>query len=146
MERSEKIGRALGPYGMQAAIAACHARALRPEDTDWVRIAALYEGLARIQPSPIVELNRAMAVFMAYGPEAGLEIVEDLTAEGDLEEYPPLHAARGELLAKTGRWADARKAFERAAKLSKNGPERDLLLDRAKACSQGALWWKVKGK
>ena len=145
LDRAEKIGRVLGPYGMQAAIAACHARALRPEDTDWVRIAALYDGLARMQPSPVVELNRAMAVGMAYGPEAPLEIVEGLAAEGDLEEYPPLHAARGELLAKTGRWAEARKAFERAAALSKNGPERELLLDRAKACSQGALWWQAKG-
>lgn len=146
LERAEKLGRGLGPYGMQAAIAACHARALRPEDTDWIRIAALYDGLVRMKPSPIVELNRAVAVSMAYGPEAGLELVEGLVRDGELEDYPALHAAHGDLLAKTGRWAEARQAFERAAALSMNGPERDLLLDRARACSQGALWWKAMGK
>lgn len=145
LERAERIGRALGPYGVQAAIAACHARALRPEDTDWTRIAALYDGLARLTPSPVVELNRAVAVSMAYGPETGLAMVETLAAGGELDGYPALHAARGELLAKCGRWAQAREAFQRAAELSKNGPERDLLLDRAESCAQGALWWKVKG-
>lgn len=146
LERAEKLGRASGPYTLQAAIAACHARALRPEDTDWARIASLYAGLSRLTRSPIVELNRAVAVSMAQGPEAGLEIIEALVAEGELEEYPSLHAARGELLAKSGRWTESSKAFERAAELSKNGPERDLLLERAKSCSQGDLWWKVKGE
>lgn len=142
LERAGKVGGALGPYGMQASIAACHARALRPEDTDWVRIAALYDGLARLTPSPIVDLNRAVAVSMAYGPEAALKIVDHLASEGELEEYPALHAAQGELLAKCGRWGEAGKAFGRAAELSKNGPERKLLFERVESCSRGAPWWK----
>lgn len=144
LERAEKLGRGLGPYGLQAAIAACHARALVADDTDWVRIAALYDALGQAAPSPVVELNRAVAVSMAYGPAAGLEIVEALAEEGSLEGYPSLHAARGDLLAKLGRWQDARSAFERAAELSKNEPERALLMDRARSCAQGALWWKAR--
>lgn len=116
------------------------------KDTDWVRIVALYDALSELTPSPIVDLNRAVAVSMAYGPAAGLEILEDLVAEGTLEAYPALHAARGELLAKSGLWAEARAAFERAAELSRNGPEKELLMDRASACSQGALWWRAKPK
>ncbi len=146
LERAEKQGKGLGSYGLQAAIAASHARAVRAEDTDWVRIAALYDALSELTPSPIVDLNRAVAVSMAYGPAAGLEILEDLVAEGALETYPALHAARGELLAKSGLWTEARAAFECAAELSRNGPEKELLLDRARGCSQGALWWRAKPK
>src|SRR5262245_24811999 len=132
--RSEALGKALGPYGLQAAIAACHARAHAPEDTDWPRIVALYEMLAAIVPSPIVDLNRAVAVAFAFGPAAGLEIADALVSEPVLETYHLLPSVRGDLLAKLGRHQEARAEFERAAALTRNARERTLLLDRAAAC------------
>ena len=123
--------RMLGPYALQAAIAACHARAARAEDTDWARIVALYDALAQAAPSPVVELNRAMAVSMAYGPAAALELVDALGAEPALASYPWLPAARGDLLARLGRHDEARVAFERAAALTHNAQERALLIARA---------------
>ena len=138
LQRAEELGGAEGPYALQAAIAACHARARTPEATDWVRIAALYERLAAITPSPVVELNRAVAVAMAFGPAAGLEIVEALTAEPALENYYLLPSVRGDLLAKLGRSAEARTEFERAAGLTRNGRERTLLLGRAATCARQA--------
>ncbi len=138
LERAEELGGAEGPYALQAAIAACHARARTPEATDWVRIAALYERLAAITPSPVVELNRAVAVAVAFGPAAGLEIVEALTAEPALENYYLLPSVRGDLLAQLGRSAEARTEFERAAGLTRNGRERTLLLGRAAACARQA--------
>jgi len=137
LERAESCGRAVGPYTLQAAIAACHARARTVEDTDWVRIAALYEVLARVAGSPIVELNRAVAVGMAFGPEVGLQSVDALAAEGALAGYYLLPSVRGDLLAKLGRRAEAQAAFERAASMTQNGRERDLLLARAAACADG---------
>lgn len=131
LERTERLGGALGPYGLQAAIAACHARALTAEETDWERIAALYDALAELMPSPVVELNRAVAVAMAYGPAAGLEIVDRLTSEPSLERYHLLSSVRGDLLAKLGRLDEARAEFERAAMLTDNQRERDLLIERA---------------
>jgi RNA polymerase sigma factor (sigma-70 family) len=133
LERAEKLGGALGPYALQAAIAACHARARTPEETDWVRIVALYDALAQLVPSPIVELNRAVAVSMAYGPAAGLEIVDALTSEPSLKTYHLLPSVRGDLLAKLGRFDETRAEFERAAALTRNVRERDLLLERARA-------------
>ena len=121
----------LGPYGLQAAIAACHARARRAQDTDWERIVALYDALAEISPSPVVELNRAVAVAMAYGPDAGLELIDALGGEPLLSGYHLLPSVRGELLARLGRDAEARAELERAASLVRNGPERALLLERA---------------
>jgi RNA polymerase sigma-70 factor, ECF subfamily len=135
LERAEKLGGAEAPYALQAAIAACHARALTPEATDWTRIAELYGTLARITPSPVVELNRAVAVAMAYGPQAGLEIVDALTSEPSLERYHLLPSVRGDLLAKLGRFGEARAEIERAASLTRNARERDLLLKRAAAIS-----------
>jgi RNA polymerase sigma factor (sigma-70 family) len=137
LDRAEALGGGLGPYVLQASIAACHARARAPEDTDWKRIAALYEMLARHWPSPVVELNRAVAVAMAFGPEAGLEIADALTSEPALREYHLLPGVRGDFLAKLGRWQEAAKEFDRAASLTRNARERDLLLSRAAACSQG---------
>jgi len=137
LQRAEKLGGALGPYGLQAAIAACHARARTPEETDWQRIAALYGALSRIAPSPIVELNRAVALAMAYGPAAGLELVDELTAEPALQGYHLLPSVRGDLLAKLGRFEEARAEFERAASLTRNERERELLLKRAAACGGG---------
>jgi RNA polymerase sigma factor (sigma-70 family) len=122
LERAEALGGMLGPYTLQAAIAACHARALSPEDTDWERIAALSQVLAHISPSPVVELNRAVAVGMAFGPAEGLEVVDALTAERALQGYPQLPAVRGDLLAKLGRLDEARQAFERAATLTRAHP------------------------
>jgi RNA polymerase sigma factor (sigma-70 family) len=133
LERTEKLG-ALGPYGLQAAIAACHARARIAEQTDWARIAALYDALAQLAPSPVVELNRAVALAMAFGPQAGLEIVDALAAEPALKTYHLLPSVRGDLLYKLGRLSEARTEFERAASLTKNERERRLLLDRAAAC------------
>jgi RNA polymerase sigma factor (sigma-70 family) len=130
---SEKIGAALGSYSLQAAIAACHARARTAAETDWERISALYDALARVSPSPIVELNRAVAVSMAFGPEAGLELVDALTSNRMLENYHLLPSVRGDLLVKLGRLAEARLEFERAAALTQNGRERELLLKRATA-------------
>ncbi len=135
LERAEKLGRALGPHALQAAIAACHARALTPEETDWVRIAALYDALAQLAPSPVVELNRAVALAMAFGPAVGLEVVDALRSEPSLKAYHLLPSVRGDLLAKLGRLDEARAEFERAASLTRNKRERDLLLERASACA-----------
>jgi predicted RNA polymerase sigma factor len=118
---------------LQAAIAACHARARTGEETDWARIAALYDALAQLAPSPVVELNRAVAFGMAFGPAAGLELVDELTAEPALEGYHLLPSVRGDLLAKLGRLDEARAELERAAALTRNGPERRLLVERAAA-------------
>jgi len=137
LARAEGLGGALGFYALQAAIAACHARARAPEDTDWVRIAELYDTLARIAPSPIVELNRAVAVAMAYGPEAGLELVDALAPERSLREYRYFPGVRADLLERLGRFDEARAEFERAASLTQNERERDLLLKRAAACAPG---------
>ncbi len=136
LERAEKLGGALGLYALQAAIAACHARAPTPAETDWPRIAALYEALARIAPSPVVELNRAVAVAMALGPAAGLELVDALTSEPSLAGYHLLPAVRGDFLTKLGRFDEARVELERAASLTRNARERDLLLERAAACAR----------
>ncbi|MCB9141163.1 MAG: RNA polymerase sigma factor [Anaerolineales bacterium] len=133
LARAEALGGALGPYTLQAAIAACHARALTADDTDWARIAALYDALAQIAPSPVVELNRAVAVAMAYGPAAGLELVDALADEPALKSYHFLPAVRGDLLAKLGRNDEARAEFQRAASLAQNSRERDLLMERANA-------------
>ncbi len=131
LERSEQRGGALGPYALQAAIAACHARARTPEETDWTRITALYDALAQLTPSPVVELNRAVAYAMAFGPAAGLEIVDALTSEPALEGYHLLPSVRGDLLQKLGRFEEARAEFARAAALTRNTRERELLLERA---------------
>jgi RNA polymerase sigma-70 factor (ECF subfamily) len=136
LERAETLGNAPGPYALQAAIAACHARALAPEDTDWTRITTLYEALARVAPSPVVELNRAVAVAMAFGPQAGLEIVDVLTAEASLASYHLLPSVRGDLLGRLGRFNEASREFERAASLTRNASERELLLERARACAR----------
>jgi len=138
LERAEKLGGALGPYALQAAIAACHARARTPEETDWARIAALYDALAQLAPSPVVELNRAVAFSMAYGPAAGLELVDALTSEPSLKNYHLLPSVRGDLLAKLGRFDEARAEFDRAASLTRNARERELLLERAAACARGS--------
>ncbi len=135
LERAEKLGGAFGPYALQAAITACHARARTPEETDWARIAVLYEALAHLTPSPVVELNRAVALAMAYGPAAGLELVDALTSEPSLKAYHLLPSVRGDFLAKLGRFGEARVEFERAASLTRNERERTLLLDRAAACA-----------
>src|SRR5258706_1987721 len=132
LTRTEKFGAAQGPYVLQAEIAACHARARTPEETDWLRIVTLYGELARLTPSPIVELNRAVAVSMAFGPAAGLELVDALTVERSLENYHLLPSVRGDLLKKLCRFGDARAEFERAASLTQNARERQLLLDRAR--------------
>jgi RNA polymerase sigma factor (sigma-70 family) len=137
--RAEKLGGALGPYALQAAIAACHARARSAADTDWPRIAALYDALAELMPSPVVELNRAVAVGMAFGPAAGLALVDALASEPSLRTYHFLPSARGDLLAKLGRSDEARVEFERAASLTQNARERDLLLERAAACARGPM-------
>jgi RNA polymerase sigma factor (sigma-70 family) len=135
--RGEGLGEARGPYLLQAAIAACHARAATAADTDWVYITALYDELARLTPSPVVELNRAVAVAMAYGPAAGLELADQLAAQGALASYHLLPSVRGDLLAKLGRYEEARGEFERAATLTRNVRENRLLLDRAAACRRG---------
>ena len=135
--RAEALGGALGPYALQAAIAACHARAPTPQATDWPRIAALYDALAQLAPSPVVELNRAVAVAMAFGPTAGLDIADALRAEPRLAGYHLLPSVRGDLLARLGRPAEARAEFERAAALTRNARERELLLERAAACARG---------
>jgi predicted RNA polymerase sigma factor len=137
LARAEALGGAQGRYALQAAIAACHARALVAADTDWARIAALYEVLARVAPSPVVELNRAVAVAMAYGPAAALPLVETLAAEPALAGYHLLPSVRGDLLEKLGRLDEARAEFERAASLTRNDPERRLLEARAAACARG---------
>jgi predicted RNA polymerase sigma factor len=134
LARAEELGGELGPYTLQAAIAACHARALTAEETDWARIAALYESLARMSRSPVVELNRAVALSMAYGPAAGLALVEQIVDDPALKGYHLLPSVRGDLLFKLGRRAEARAEFERAAGLTRNERERDLLKERAAAC------------
>ena len=135
LARAEELGGAEGPYALQAAIAACHARARTGDETDWARIAELYATLGRITPSPIVDLNRAVAVSMALGPAAGLELVDKLTGDPSLKTYHLLPSVRGDLLAKLGRSDEARDEFERAATLTRNGRERDLLLRRAADCA-----------
>lgn len=136
LTRAESLTGTPGPYTLQAAIAACHARAYTSEETDWKRIAALYENLTRLMPSPVVELNRAVALAMAYGPAAGLELVDLLLPEPSLQSYHLLPAIRGDLLEKLDRNDEARTEFERAANLTRNARERALLLDRAKALTQ----------
>ena len=136
LERAEKLGGALGPYTLQAAIAACHARPRNAAETDWHRIAALYDALAQLTPSPVVELNRAVAVAMAFGPAAGLELVDRLTSEPALKTYHLLPSVRGDFLFKLGRFTEAQAEFERAATMTQNARERELLLDRAAACAR----------
>ncbi len=136
LQRAEDLGGALGPYALQAAIAACHARARTPEQTDWARIAALYETLARLAPSPVVELNRAVALSMAFGPATALELIDELTSEPSLQQYHLLPSVRGDLLAKLGRFAEAHEEFQRAVSLTRNGRERTLLLARAASCAE----------
>jgi len=131
LERAEAVGGGLGPYGLQAAIAACHATAHTGADTDWERIVALYDALAQLTMSPVVELNRAMAIAMAFGPETGLDIVDDLVAQGALDGYHLLSSVRGDLLEKLGRREEARAEFELAASMTRNARERELLLERA---------------
>ena len=138
LSRAEDLGGADGPYALQAAIAACHARARRAEDTDWARIAELYRRLAEVTPSPVVELNRAVAVGMAFGPAAGLDIVTQLSSTPSLAGYHLLPAVRGDFLRKLDRFAEAREEFERAASLTRNARERALLLERAAACAAQA--------
>ncbi|MHA6762605.1 RNA polymerase sigma factor [Streptacidiphilus sp. PAMC 29251] len=134
LARAESLGSAPGPYALQAAIAACHARAVTADETDWHRIAELYAALAAIAPSPVVELNRAVAVAKAHGPAAGLALVDALAATDALKGYHLLPSVRGDLLAQLGRQAEARQEFQRAAALTRNGAERTLLLHRAAAC------------
>ena len=133
LERAEALGGAQGPYSLQAAIAACHARALVAEETDWARIAGLYDELARLAPSPVIELNRAVAVGMASGPAEGLKIADALLDEPALKDYHLLPSVRGDLLGKLGRFAEARAECERAAAMTRNVRERELLLERARA-------------
>jgi RNA polymerase sigma factor (sigma-70 family) len=135
LERAEALGGTSGPYVLQAAIAACHARAFRPEETDWARITGLYSVLAEVMPSPIVELNRAVAVSMAFGPQAGLDLVNQLTGEPALRDYHLLPSVRGDLLMKLGRWAEAQAEFQRASELTANARERELSADRARSAS-----------
>ncbi|MGH2840168.1 MAG: RNA polymerase sigma factor [Solirubrobacteraceae bacterium] len=137
LERAEAAGGGLGTYTLQAAIAACHATARTPQDTNWERIAALYDALSQIAPSPVVELNRAVALSMAFGPEEGLELIDELVDEPSLARYHLLPSVRGDLLEKLGRRDEARAEFERAASLTRNERERTLLLDRAAACGRG---------
>jgi RNA polymerase sigma factor (sigma-70 family) len=138
LARAAALGGALGPYALQAAIAACHARAGTAEETDWARIAALYDALAQLMPSPVVELNRAVAVSMAFGPAAALQLVDALTHDQRLDDYHLLPSVRADLLEKLGRIDEARAEFSRAAALAKNGRERTLLLGRAAACGNRA--------
>jgi RNA polymerase sigma-70 factor, ECF subfamily len=137
LERAEELGGMRGPYAIQAAIAACHARARTNEETDWARIAALYGELAEVTPSPVVELNRAVAVGMALGPAAGLELVNPLESDRALRNYHLLPSVRGDLLKKLGRMEEARAEFERAASITRNVRERNLLLERARSCGEG---------
>jgi RNA polymerase sigma-70 factor (ECF subfamily) len=134
LDRAENLGRERGPYTLQAAIAACHARAITPAETDWPRIAGLYAALLELAPSPVVELNRAVAVGMAFGPEMGLELVDTLSASGVLKNYHLLPSVRGDLLAKLKRFDEARREFKHAASLTRNARERELLLERANNC------------
>jgi RNA polymerase sigma factor (sigma-70 family) len=138
LARAEALGGASGPYALQAAIAACHARARTAEETDWVRIAELYDVLGTLVPSPVVDLNRAVALGMAFGPAAGLQVVDRLAGEPALQNYHLLPSVRGDFLVKLGRFEEARPEFERAAALTRNARERELLLGRARACEQNA--------
>jgi predicted RNA polymerase sigma factor len=138
LNRAEELSTNPGPYTLQAAIAACHARARTGDDTDWQRIATLYDTLAEISPSPIVELNRAVAVAMAFGPASGLELVDALTNDQSLKNYHLLPSVRGDLLAKLGRAEEARAEFERAAQMTRNARERELLLERAASARASA--------
>ncbi|HZJ66279.1 MAG TPA: RNA polymerase sigma factor [Kofleriaceae bacterium] len=138
LARAEALGGAGGKYALQAAIAACHARARTAGQTDWAQIAALYNALVELIPSPIIELNRAVAIAMAYGPAAGLELVDALTSDAVLDGYHLLQSVRGDLLAKLGRFDEARGEFERAAQLTRNARERAFLLDRAADCARRA--------
>ena len=142
LERMHALGAAAGPYALQAEIAECHARARAAADTDWLRIASLYKELAQLTPSPIIELNRAVAVAMAFGPAAGLEIADKLMSEPSLEKYHLLPGVRGDLLAKVGRLVEARAELKRAASLTRNSRERELLLDRAALLDAeiGSMW------
>ena len=135
LDRAKQLGIAAGPYVVQAELAACHAKARTPEETDWARIVTLYDALAQLSPSPVVELNRAVAVSMAFGPAAGLELVNALTSDPSLQKYHLLPSVRGDLLTKLRRFDEARLEFERAASLTRNVRERELLLQRAKACA-----------
>jgi len=135
LERAEALGGARGPYALQGAIAACHARARAPEQTDWVRISALYAALAELMPSPVIELNRAVALGMAFGPAAGLAAVDALASEPSLERYHLLPSVRGDLLLKLGRFKEARGEFERAATLTRNAREQQFLRGRAAECA-----------
>ena len=135
LERAEALGGSLGPYALQAAIAACHGRARMAGETDWARIAALYDALSQLAPSPVVSLNRAVAISMAFGPAAGLELVDELLAEPALKNYHLLPSVRGDLLAKLGRRSEARAEFEKAAGLARNLKEKELLLSRAAGCA-----------
>jgi RNA polymerase sigma factor (sigma-70 family) len=135
LARAEALARPLGPYALQAAIAACHARARRPEDTDWERIVALYDGLAEVTGSPVVELNRAVAVSMAFRPAAALELVDDLVELAALRNYHLLPSVRGDLLMKLGRFEEARAELERAAAMTQNAREREILETRIAACT-----------
>lgn len=134
LQRAEELGGGLGPYALQAAIAACHARARTGTETDWERIAALYDALAQLMPSPIVELNRAVALAMAFGPAAGLELIDTIASEPSLKAYHLLPSVRGDFLFKLGRFTEAQAEFQRAALLTQNARERAFLLDRARAC------------
>jgi RNA polymerase sigma factor (sigma-70 family) len=134
LERAEQLGGSLGPYALQAAIAACHARARSADETDWTRIAALYDALAQLTPSPVVELNRAVAYAMAFGPAEGLSIVNEIAGDPSLKSYHLLPSVRGDFLARLGRFDEARGEFERAASLTQNSREKKLLLERAAAC------------
>jgi predicted RNA polymerase sigma factor len=135
LERAEALGGALGPYAFQAAIAACHARAHTAEQTDWTRIAALYDALAQVLPSPVVQLNRAVAVGMAYGAAAGLELVDALRSEPSLKAYHLLSSVRGDLLEKLSRFGEAQTEFEHAAELAHNVRDRTLMRERAARCA-----------
>ena len=138
LERAQSLGGTMGPYALQAAIAACHARAREAADTAWAQIASLYAALYRVIPSPVIELNRGVAVGMAEGPAAGLEVVDRLMNEPSLKNYHHLPAVRGDLLLKLGRHREAGGEFERAAALTRNTRERELLLERARGCSQAS--------
>jgi RNA polymerase sigma factor (sigma-70 family) len=139
LERAQRLAAAMGPYALQAAIAACHARAATAQETDWPRIVALYDGLAQLAPSPVIELNRAVAVGMAFGPAAGLEVVETIVDEPSLKAYHLLPAVRGDLLLKLGRFEEAGAEFRRAALLTGNARERELLQRRAAQCAAGKM-------
>jgi predicted RNA polymerase sigma factor len=138
LSRAEQLRDASGPYTLQAAIAACHARAFRPEETDWKRLAELYEALTSVRPSPIVELNRAVAISMAHGPAAALDLVDQIVATNTVNQYHLLHSVRGDLLDKLGRHAEAAAEFQRAGELATNTAERNLSIQQAKEAAARA--------